>query len=85
MISPSPMAVDAFYMLMTLNSRSKLVPAVTSAINSEPLHLAVSSTLLPEGIINISNVTYTKTSIFSCSLVIPFDSKRVSVMLRKLY
>lgn len=62
-VSSSPMVMVAFYMLMSLDSGSKLLPALASAINPKLFYLAVSSTLLLEGIINISNVAYTKARI----------------------
>lgn len=77
LISSSPLAMNAFYMLMTPNSSWKLVPVLASAINPELLHLAGSSTFPLKGIINISNVTYTKISIFSFPLVIPCALKYV--------
>ena len=59
------------------NSSQNLVSVLVSAINFALLYLAGSSTFLFEGIINILNVTYTKTSVSSFSLVIPFASKYI--------
>lgn len=83
-----PYLVPRLWILSTCwyrNSSQNLVPVLVSAINFALLYLAGSSTFLFERIINISNVTYTKTGISSFSLVIPFASKYILLMLRKSY